>query len=197
MSRVSEGKAPEENHHLPKNDKNVVIRLLTDELREELKKPQGLLIEGPFQDTMKRLKELVEIVKPSLVVSVGDIVSSHMLEEGISLDVLLVDNKTMRKPIQPIIVDVDQTLCAKNPPGTITDEAWATIKQAIALKGRTKIIIDGEEDLLTVVTVLSAPDNAFVVYGQPQVGIVVVKVTEEAKEKMQRIIDSMIDSSKS
>jgi uncharacterized protein (UPF0218 family) len=162
-----------------------------------LKKPQGLLIEGPFQDTMKRLKELVEIVKPSLVVSVGDIVSSHMLEEGISLDVLLVDNKTMRKPIQPIIVDADQTLHAKNPPGTITDEAWATIKQAIAQKGRTKIIIDGEEDLLTVVTVLSAPDNAFVVYGQPQVGIVVVKVTEEAKEKMQRIIDSMIDSSKS
>ena len=146
---------------------------------------------------MNRLKELVEIVKPSLVVSVGDIVSSHMLEEGISLDVLLVDNKTMRKPIQPIIVDVDQTFYAKNPPGTITDEAWATIKQAIAQKGRTKIIIDGEEDLLTVVTVLSAPDNAFVVYGQPQAGIVVVKVTEETKEKMQRIIDSMIDSSKS
>ena len=146
---------------------------------------------------MKRLKELVEIVKPSLVVSVGDIVSSHMLEEGISLDVLLVDNKTMRKPIQPIIVNVDQTLYAKNPPGTITDEAWVTIKQAIAQKGRTKVIIDGEEDLLTVVTVLSAPDDAFVVYGQPQVGIVVIKVTEEAKEKMQRIIDLMIDSSKS
>jgi uncharacterized protein (UPF0218 family) len=88
-------------------------------------------------------------------------------------------------------------LYAKNPPGTITDEAWATINQAIIQKGRTKVIIDGEEDLLTVVAVLSAPDDAFVVYGQPQVGIVVVKVTEEAKEKMQRIIDLMIDSSKS
>ncbi|MGD2066242.1 MAG: DUF359 domain-containing protein [Candidatus Bathyarchaeota archaeon] len=173
------------------------IRLLTDELREELKKPQGLLIEGPFQDAMKRLKELVEIVKPSLVVSVGDIVSSHMVEEGISFDVLLVDNKTMRKPIQPIVVDVDQTLYANNPPGTITEEAWATIRQAIEQKGITKVLIDGEEDLLTVVTVLSAPDNAFVVYGQPHVGIVVVKVTTEAKEKMQRILDSMDNSSKS
>jgi uncharacterized protein (UPF0218 family) len=173
------------------------VRLLTDELREELKKPQGLLIEGPFPETMKRLKELVEIVKPSLVVSVGDIVSSHMAEGGISLDVLVVDNKTMRKPIQPIVVEVDQSLYAKNPPGAITDEAWATIRQAIEQKGRTKVIIDGEEDLLTVVTVLSAPDEAFVVYGQPHVGIVVVKVTEESKEKMQRIIDSMDDSSKS
>lgn len=166
-------------------------------MREDLKKPQGLLIEGPFPDTMKRLKELVEIVKPSLIISVGDIVTSHMLKEGISMDVLVVDNKTMRKPIQPIVVDVDQTLYAKNPPGTITHEAWATIRQAIEKNGRTKVIIDGEEDLLTIVSVLSAPDNAFVVYGQPQVGIVVVKVTEEAKEKMGKIMNLMDDSSKS
>ena len=146
---------------------------------------------------MKRLKELVEIIKPSLVISVGDIVTSHILKEGISLDVLVIDNKTMRKPIQPIVVNVDQTLYAKNPPGAITDEAWATIRQAIEEKGQTKVIIEGEEDLLTVVSVLSAPDNALVVYGQPQVGIVVVKVTAEAKEKMRRIIDSMDNSSKS
>jgi GTP-dependent dephospho-CoA kinase len=166
-------------------------------LREELKKPQGLLIEGPFEETMKRLKELVDEEKPSLIISVGDIVSSHMVEQGISLDVLLVDNKTMRKPIQPIVVDVDQTLYAQNPPGAITDEAWAAIRQAIGQKGRTKVIIDGEEDLLTIVTVLSAPVDAFVVYGQPQVGVVVVKVTEETQERMRRIADSMADSSKS
>ena len=184
---------PSDVVHLPKNR----IRLLTDELRKELKKPQGLLIEGPFQETMERLKELVEKEKPSLIISVGDIVTSHMIEHGISLDILLVDNKTMREPIQPIAVDVDQTLYAKNPPGAITDEAWAAIRQAIRQKGRTKVIIDGEEDLLTLVTVLSAPADAFVVYGQPRVGVVVVKVTEEAKETMRRIVDSMVDSSKS
>jgi uncharacterized protein (UPF0218 family) len=146
---------------------------------------------------MKRLKELVEIAKPSLIISVGDIVSSHILEHGISLDVLVVDNKTMRKPIQPIVVDVDKTFYASNPPGAITDEAWAAIRQAIEEKGRTKVIIDGEEDLLTIVTVLSAPAGAFVVYGQPQVGVVVVKVTEEAQERMRRIVDLMEDSSKS
>jgi uncharacterized protein (UPF0218 family) len=192
LSNMS-GEEPSDVVHLPKNR----IRLLTDELRKELKKPQGLLIEGPFQETMERLKELVEKEKPSLIISVGDIVSSHMIEHGISLDILLVDNKTMREPIQPIAVDVDQTLYAKNPPGAITDEAWAAVRQAIRQKGRTKVIIDGEEDLLTLVTVLSAPADAFVVYGQPRVGVVVVKVTEEAKETMRRIVDSMVDSSKS
>jgi len=154
------------------------------------------LIEGPFEETMERLKELVEKDKPSKIVSIGDIVTQHMIERGISLDVLVVDNKTMRKPIQPIVVDVDQTLYAENPAGAITNEAWDTIKQAIAQDKRVRVMVNGEEDLLTIAAVLSAPEDAFVVYGQPHAGIVVVKVTEEARRKMQRIVDSMEFSSK-
>jgi uncharacterized protein (UPF0218 family) len=162
-----------------------------------LKKPQGLLIEGPFEETMEKLKKLIEKEKPSIIISVGDIVSIHMIKHGIAMNILIVDNKTMRKPIQPITVDVDHTLYAKNPPGAVTDEAWDAIKRAIEQKGRTIVIVDGEEDLLTVVTVLSAPEDALVVYGQPHKGVVVVKVTEETREKMQTIVDAMEESSKS
>jgi uncharacterized protein (UPF0218 family) len=182
--------------YLPKNDKKV-IRLLTDELRNELKKPQGMLIEGPIEETLEKLKELIEKEKPSIIISVGDIVSIHMIEHGIALNILIIDNKTMRKPIQPITVNVDQTLYTKNPAGTITNEAWNTIKRAIKLEGRTKVIVDGEEDLLTVATVLSVPENSLVVYGQPHKGVVAVKVMEETKERMHRIMDTMAKSSKS
>ncbi len=154
------------------------------------------MIEGSFEETMERLKELIQKEKPSAVISVGDIVSQRMIAHGLAVNVLIIDNKTMRKPIQPITVEVDQTLFAENPSGTITDEAWAAIRRAIKQKGRTKVIIDGEEDLLTIVTVLSASEDAFVVYGQPHKGIVVVKVTEETKEKMHRIVDAMEESSK-
>ena len=155
------------------------------------------MIDGPLEKTMKRLKELIKKEKPSTVISVGDVVSRNMIEHSISLNVLIVDNKVMRKPIQPITVDTDQTLYAKNPPGAITDEAWATIRSAIEQKGKTKVMVDGEEDLLALVAVLSAPEDALVVYGQPHRGIVVVKVTEETREKMQRIVDAMEESSKS
>ena len=155
------------------------------------------MIEGPLEKTMKRLKELIEKEKPSTVISVGDVVSRSMIEYGVSLNVLIVDNKVMRKPIQPITVDADQTLYAKNPPGAITDEAWTAIRSAIEQKGQTRVMVDGEEDLLTLVAVLSAPEHALVVYGQPHVGIVVVKVTEETREKMRRIVDAMEESSKS
>ena len=155
------------------------------------------MIEGPFEETMEKLKELIEKEKPSTIISVGDIVSIHMIKHGIALNILIVDNKTMRKPIQPIAVDVDQTLYTENPPGAITDKAWDAINRAIELKGKTKVIVDGEEDLLTVVTVLSAPPNALVVYGQPHKGVVAVKVTEESRERMHRIIDAMEETSKS
>jgi uncharacterized protein (UPF0218 family) len=181
---------------LPKNDKTV-IRFLTDELRKELKKPQGLLIDGPFEETMKRLKDFIEKEKPSLVISVGDVVSRNMIEYGVPVNVLIVDNKVMRKPIQPITVDADQTLYAKNPPGAITDEAWAAIRSAVEQKGQTRVMVDGEEDLLTLAVVLAAPQDAIVVYGQPHRGIVVVKVTEETKEKMRRFVDAMEEASKS
>lgn len=145
---------------------------------------------------MERLKELVERGEPSVVVSVGDVVSRHMIEWGIPLNVLVVDNRTMRQPTEPVEVNVDQTINVKNPAGTITDEAWDAIKQAFKLNGLVRVMVDGEEDLLTVVTVLSAPKNAFVVYGQPHVGVVVVKVTEETQRNMQRIVDLMEVSSK-
>jgi uncharacterized protein (UPF0218 family) len=195
MSNLGKNR-PLNSLHFPQKDKNV-IRLLTDELRKKLKKPQGLLIEGPFEETMEKLKKLIEKEKPSKIISVGDIVSIHMIKHGIALNILIVDNKTMRKNIQPITIDVDQILYTNNPPGTITDEAWDTIKSAIKQKGQTKVIVDGEEDLLTVVTVLSAPEDALVVYGQPHKGIVVVKVTKKTREKMHHIVNAMEESSKS
>ena len=172
-------------------------RSLTKKLRQDLKKPQGLLIEGSFTDTMNKLKRIIEKVNPSCLISVGDIVTKHMIESGIAIDLLIVDNKTMRRPIQPLNVDVDQSFYATNPPGTITNEAWIVIKQAINCTGKTKVIIEGEEDLLTLVTVLLAPENSIVVYGQPNKGIVIINVNKETREKMHHIVKRMIKSSKS
>ncbi len=173
------------------------IRRLTPELREKLKAPLGLLIQGSFDETMKTLKQLIEKEKPSKIISVGDTVSDSMTRHGFSPQVLIVDNKVMRKVIQPIALDADQTLHVKNPPGTLTEEAWTIIKEALRGKRRTKVLVDGEEDLLTLVAVLCAPENSLVVYGQPHEGIVVVKVTEKTRETMRRIVDAMEQSSKS
>jgi hypothetical protein len=139
---------------------------------------------------MKELRKIVEREKPPTIISVGDMVSESMIKHGILPQVLVVDNRIMRKPITPIHADVNQTLYVKNPPGMLTDETWAVMLKAIQSK-QTRVLVDGEEDLLTLVAVSYAPENSFVIYGQPHQGIVVIKVTKENREKMRRIVESM------
>jgi hypothetical protein len=174
----------------------IKIRRLTPKLREELKAPLGHLIQGSFDETMKTLKELIKNEKPPKIISVGDAVSNNMMRHGVSPQVLIVDNKVMREPIRPIKVDAEQTLHVKNPAGTLAEEAWAVVQEALRGKHRTTVLVDGEEDLLTLVAMLYAPENSLVIYGQPHEGIVVVKVTEKTRETARRIVDSMEQSEK-
>ena len=54
--------------------------------------------------------------------------------------------------------------------------------------GSLFLVVDGEEDLLALPSILFAPLNAYVLYGQPNEGIVVVSVTESLKIKVQRAV---------
>ncbi|MBS7623986.1 DUF359 domain-containing protein [Candidatus Bathyarchaeota archaeon] len=165
--------------------------LLPQELRIELKSPLGLLIRGPADVTMSRLRNIISSVKPKKVISVGDIVSRNMLENGLKIDIFIVDNKSMRKPIEPLYSKADKVLPLINPAGTIARDAWRVIGDAMNSDGLVEILVDGEEDLLTIVAVLLAPENSLVIYGQPEEGIVVIKVDEGSKRKMLEILNRM------
>lgn len=170
---------------------------LTPELRKELKNPIGTLIQGSFNETMKKLKNLVEKEKPPMVISVGDTVSKNLAENHMFPKLSIVDNKVMRKRIHPISLPIDNTIHVKNPPGTITEEAVLAVQEAIKHNHRVKIVIDGEEDLLTLVATIYAPENSFVVYGQPREGIVVVRVTNQKKAEVNEVLKVMEKFSKS
>ena len=169
----------------------IEIRRLTPNLCKELKSPLGLLIPGSFEETTGALKKLIEKEKPVKIISVGDVVSETMIENGIYPQVLVVDNKVLREPIKPIEVKVNQTLYVKNPPGMLTEEAWVVMREALKLEGLTKVLVDGEEDLFTMVAVLCAPKNSLVVYGLPNRGIVAVRVTEKTIGKVRCVVDAM------
>ncbi|MDH7557214.1 MAG: DUF359 domain-containing protein [Candidatus Bathyarchaeota archaeon] len=164
---------------------------LTPELRIRLKKPLGTLIRGSFAEAMTRFKEIVDKEKPASVISVGDTVSRNLLENRILPQLSIVDNRVMRRIAQPLPPTEHKTVNVKNPPGTITEEAVIAIQDALKSAWKTKIVVDGEEDLLTLIAVLYAPENAFVVYGQPYEGIVVVKATSDKKEEIANILKTM------
>ena len=175
----------------------IPIRKLTPELRRRLKAPLGLLITGSYKNTMEQLKRLIKERRPRMLVSVGDRVTENIVKTGLQPDVMIIDNRVMRKPIKPLDLRVNRVFRLRNPPSVITDEAWGTIGEALECGETAKVIVEGEEDLLTLVAILKAPVGSIVVYGQPYRGIVVVDVTEEMKETARRIVEEMEPSSKS
>jgi GTP-dependent dephospho-CoA kinase len=164
---------------------------ITPKLRTKFKEPFGILIQGSFNETMSKMKELVDCEKPPTLISVGDVVSHNLHEHNVHPQITIIDNKFLRTQSMPDVGSAEKTFNVNNPKGTITEESILTIKEAIEKKLHTHIVVKGEEDLLTLIAVLYAPENAFVVYGQPHSGIVVVKVTAEKKAQAQEFLNAM------
>jgi uncharacterized protein (UPF0218 family) len=140
---------------------------------------------------MKIFKDMIEKERSAVIISVGDTVSKNLSENHVFPQLSIVDNRVMRRNIQSIPLPTEKTIHVKNPPGKITEEALRAIQEAVKSNCHVKIVVDGEEDLLTLLAVLYSPENSFVVYGQPHEGVVVVKATKEKKAEVALILKAM------
>jgi uncharacterized protein (UPF0218 family) len=164
---------------------------LTPRLRIFLKEPFGTLIEGSPQETMRQLAVLVAKQKPPRVITVGDVVTENLHKSGFNPKLSVIDYKSLRDQPMPKQAPVEKTVCVENPQGTITEAAEAAVKEALEADEHTHLVVEGEEDLLTLIAVLYAVQDSFVVYGQPHVGIVVAKATKERKEQVKELLKEM------
>lgn len=153
------------------------------EVRPRLKRPLGEL----FSSTAKAVERLKQL-RPARLIAVGDVVAADLLAAGLKPDTLVVDFKVMRAPAgeevkEPIDAFEAKVIKVKNPAGTITPE----LRRALEVTPPVKVIVDGEEDLATIPAVLAAPIGSVVAYGQPDEGMVLVKVTEQKKREFQEL----------
>ena len=74
--------------------------------------------------------------------------------------------------------------------GTIN---YATGAYTLTFTSKTpvRITVNGEEDLLVIPVCIYAPENSVVMYGQPNEGLVIVKINPEIRNKTQKLLDSM------
>jgi uncharacterized protein (UPF0218 family) len=161
-------------------------------LADQFKNPFGKLIEGTADETMAVFKSMIVAEKPSMIISVGDVVTRNLHAYGMQPRLSVIDNISLRnQKEQALTGHGEKVIGIKNPQGTITEEAIETIKSALIGKEHIHIVVEGEEDLLVITAVQYAPLNAFVVYGQPHIGIVVVKVTPEKKADVIGFLNDM------
>jgi hypothetical protein len=177
---------------------------LSEEVRQKLKKPQGILIAGDPEDHKKivsKLKKVIAAIEPIVISTVGDEVTKLCNKIGIKPNLAIFDFKVKRIRIYKNLSDLGFPVTNSsfnfrviNPAGYITRTSVSAIKksyQGIIKDGKQRLIkIIGEDDLAAVAAILLAPLGTVVLYGQPTEGVVVVEVTEEKKEELMKLLTS-------
>lgn len=162
---------------------------ITDRLREELRKPVGKTIEGKNKSVTEDLISYIKKQGFDEVICVGDVVSRDLIEHGFKPKNVVIDGKVKKEPIDYkdfILESYAKRFLIDNPPGMISKEVWRTMRYAF--KTESAVIVDGEEDLLAIPAVLLAEDNSAVIYGQPHRGKVIIKVDEDRKKRVRKIL---------
>jgi len=165
--------------------------VFTEEMKERLREPIGELVTGRDPDEVtERLKKIIEEIKPPIVIAVGDYISSKLHQHNVKVDIYIVDGKVERieKPIE--LVNLENIVESINEAGTISPSSSEKLHELIHSPEAWPIIfkVNGEEDLLALSAILSSPDNAVIVYGQPKKGAVLVKLDESIRRKMINIL---------
>lgn len=157
------------------------------ELRPELARPWGVVVDSAT---------LAAMLQPGdEVLAVGDIVSITLQDIGIVPRLFVCDYRTQRGEDRELRRRLgswgDREVRVDNPAATITRQAWDAVRQALSLPGTTRIVVEGEEDLLGIPCFLEAPDGAIVVYGMPGRGAVVCLVTPTLRAKVASLVATM------
>lgn len=160
--------------------------LLPAEIRHIMRKPLGSV----FENEVKVINH-IEKIKPSMVISVGDVVTESLQEKGFTPDITIIDFKTRRKKISRQRNKEAKT--HRNKAGTIQRKAVLTFKkdihEFIHKNKKDSLYIKGEEDLLALPAILLAPLNSLVLYGQFDLGIIATEVTEEKKQIVEKLLE--------
>ncbi len=162
---------------------------LSNSLRKKLKKPLGDLVptsEVSIGYLRKRL------AGTNMVVAVGDATTATLVKSGVRLDIHVVDDKEKRKPANYPQVKYRTEYDVVNPPGTLTEESLAAVTSAAKAKGPVQILVEGEEDLLTLLFMATYPNGTRILYGQPDEGIVVIELDDRGRKLAQAIMKEMM-----
>ncbi|MGI0056232.1 MAG: GTP-dependent dephospho-CoA kinase family protein [Nitrosarchaeum sp.] len=162
---------------------------LPDSLRDQLKIPLGHLI-PESQANKSNIQKHLSV--NSYLITVGDKTTEKMIDFGLTPSLQIIDNQEKRVKREPTKNGNTYTeLVCTNPAAEITSQSIDKIQIAFVSKTPVRLTVVGEEDLLVIPVCIHAPENSVVMYGQPNEGLVIVKITPEIRNKTQRLLDLM------
>jgi uncharacterized protein (UPF0218 family) len=160
------------------------------EAREAMRRPLGPVILG--------VNLGLHLKRSDTIVTVGDMVTLTLVDDGYPVAMALFDFKTLREEGEDFRerlgkIKGDRTR-VRNPPATITKDLWDALAVAYEkVKGGERVLleVEGEEDLAALPAIMLAPDGAKVLYGMPGRGIVVVSCNRASRRLARGLLELM------
>ncbi len=150
------------------------LHTVPSSLREQLKKPWGQLLTPPH--TTAKIRSAAR--GAHLIVAVGDASTETLLACSSPPDVFVVDGLEMKVTRDIPNAPFRSDFRVKNPAGSISDEAITALMKALEAEKPSRVLVEGEEDLLSLVVISFYPAGTVLFYGQPKKGLVRVNVDE-------------------
>lgn len=156
---------------------------LHEEQKKVLRSPQGLLLKSEAEIDPRQLAQATKVT------TVGDMVTQAFLRNRLRVDYSLIDFKTHHETHvwQPQTFWKGPIVTVTNPAGHIQRDAARALFQGTS-HNTSLFLVEGEEDLLAIPMVMCLPLGSLLYYGQPNQGIVEVRVTEELKHRFHAFI---------
>lgn len=173
------------------------ILLMPDSLKEVLRKPLGRVISSfsvLSKTQLNKIKTDFHRQNEISLISVGDVITYNFKKMKITPSVSIIDGITQRKALNKELFDFileKEYSTAPNKKGTIQKEAIDALYEIYVsrhTKAIKQLLIEGEEDLLTLVAIFLAPLNSRVWYGQQGKGAINVLVTEKKKQIVYNLL---------
>jgi len=155
--------------------------IVPKEVKEAVKKPLGKIY--PQKGVLAMLKRAR--IGAKRIVAVGDATGAFLVSERISPGVWIYDGKEYRKPVRHLLPI--PTHIVSNPKGRITLMLRSAIDDALKSRKSARIYVHGEEDMAALYVIARAKGR-LVLYGQPEKGIVAVKVGIKEQKKAESLL---------
>jgi pantetheine-phosphate adenylyltransferase len=167
--------------------------MLPELLRKTLTKPIGTLIPDGVS--------VLAYLKDTCCISVGDTTTAALVSQGITPTLAIIDFQARRipfhweKPLWDMLTAHRLVEAYTSGPGYIQRDVMEAIARWQKTTCPSLFIIDGEEDLLVLPAILYSPLGSVVFYGQPEKGIIRVKVTKKKKRDVWQILSQFVPHS--
>jgi len=162
--------------------------ILPEKLREEARKPFGIVLKGSA--AMEAAKKA-----PRPLISVGDQCASDLIDAGIAPDILIFDFKIKRVEIskgmkEKLAPHAKTAYVVMSGAGSISPELEIAVARVLG-EGKGAILVVGEDDLSSLL-VMARAGRGTLIYGQPNEGAVIVALGNgEARSRAQSVLKRM------